>query len=276
MLYLATMKACLKNKTKPFFQYTQEVSQITKPLAECVGLQHFSFKRTFKDKGKIYLFNHPSFYEHWFDNEYYQVSNKEEDISQYQDSVELWVSLPDPHRLYEMARQVFDIGNGLIITRKNENYCDFFFFATDAKNTGMNNFYLTHLDILQKFVDYFYEDTQSIIQRITPERLLLPSLGNVSEYGGTDDFRSDVASLLPFIESNTTRTFGYDKLTSREIEYLPFLTKGYSNKFIAAQLKLSERTVDDYIANIKYKFNCRTKQELIAKLAKIANIHLSN
>jgi len=54
------------------------------------------------------------------------------------------------------------------------------------------------------------------------------------------------------------------QLTNKESECLFFLMRGKSAKETAIILNISPRTVEKHIESIKYKFNCRTKLELIA------------
>lgn len=55
-------------------------------------------------------------------------------------------------------------------------------------------------------------------------------------------------------------------LTKRELEIIPFYLKGYSASQIAKRLFISSRTVEHHIENLKNKFGCSTKRELIEKL----------
>jgi DNA-binding CsgD family transcriptional regulator len=55
------------------------------------------------------------------------------------------------------------------------------------------------------------------------------------------------------------------KLSIREIECLYHLVRGKTAKMIAQFLNLSPRTVESYIENIKAKFGCYTKSELLDK-----------
>lgn len=54
-------------------------------------------------------------------------------------------------------------------------------------------------------------------------------------------------------------------LSKREAECLYFLLRGNTAKNIANILRLSPRTVEHYLENVKMKFNVRTKTELIEK-----------
>ena len=54
-------------------------------------------------------------------------------------------------------------------------------------------------------------------------------------------------------------------LSSRESECLFYLLRGNTAKQIARLLSLSPKTVEHYIENMKLKFHCQTKSELISK-----------
>jgi DNA-binding CsgD family transcriptional regulator len=57
------------------------------------------------------------------------------------------------------------------------------------------------------------------------------------------------------------------KLTPREAECVFYLSSGHSAKKIAQLLTISPRTVEVYIDNVKKKLDCRTRIQLISKLA---------
>jgi DNA-binding CsgD family transcriptional regulator len=57
-------------------------------------------------------------------------------------------------------------------------------------------------------------------------------------------------------------------LLRREAQCLFFLMKGMSAKQTAYHLFLSQRTVETYLEQVRNKFNCRTKLELLSKLPK--------
>lgn len=59
-------------------------------------------------------------------------------------------------------------------------------------------------------------------------------------------------------------------LTNREQECLTLTVKGYSAKVIANQLKLSPRTVEEHLKNIRLKLNVNSKQQLIKKVTSSA------
>lgn len=58
-------------------------------------------------------------------------------------------------------------------------------------------------------------------------------------------------------------------LTARQTQCAEYLLKGKSAKEIALILNLSRRTIEFYIDNIKSKFDCRSRAELILKLSRL-------
>lgn len=61
----------------------------------------------------------------------------------------------------------------------------------------------------------------------------------------------------------TPKTYEVETLTSREIEVLQLLAKGYTNRQIAEQLSLSPRTVDGHRANLSGKLGLHSRVELV-------------
>jgi DNA-binding CsgD family transcriptional regulator len=81
-----------------------------------------------------------------------------------------------------------------------------------------------------------------------------------------------LTSLYPFKQSNNNLTSGSyilhqcdstTDLTNRQMDCLFYLIRGKTSKEIAEILKLSVRTIEHYVEQIKDKFFCRTKSELI-------------
>ena len=56
-------------------------------------------------------------------------------------------------------------------------------------------------------------------------------------------------------------------LTPREVDCLNALASGRTVKIVARELELSHRTVEFYLKNLKIKFGCATKGELLALVA---------
>jgi DNA-binding CsgD family transcriptional regulator len=55
-------------------------------------------------------------------------------------------------------------------------------------------------------------------------------------------------------------------LSPREKECLSWVANGLSNKEMARKMDISPRTVESYIAALKFKLNCTSRFKLLAKL----------
>ncbi len=58
-------------------------------------------------------------------------------------------------------------------------------------------------------------------------------------------------------------------LTRREREVANLLERGFTSRQIASKLHLSERTVDNHVANILRKLNLHSRAQVSAKMAKL-------
>lgn len=63
-------------------------------------------------------------------------------------------------------------------------------------------------------------------------------------------------------------------LSERETECFFYLLRGHSAKSIADRLSLSVRTIEYYFENIKHKFNCYSKSELVDKAFSLGYLHI--
>ncbi len=75
---------------------------------------------------------------------------------------------------------------------------------------------------------------------------------------------SDLAHMFSDIENNMTDTTG---LTTRELEVLELISKGFTNQRIAEQLVIEIGTVKNHVHSILEKLNVRTRGEAAAYLA---------
>lgn len=246
-----------------FFKLSNHVGEISKPLKVHLGIHYFAFKRTYNDGSKIYLFNHPEYYQYWFSKEYYLLGNREAKPSNYENGYDLWECLPDPYKLYDEGAELFNIANGLTITRRHDDYCDFFFFATSVENKQMRQLYFERREVFEKYCDYFLSSSDSLIRQAEKSKIILPLPQPIKLYKPAfeiTDFLRDIK--LP--ENDELW-----QLTERELECAYILAEGKSYKEIARVLGVSPRTIEEHSGNIRQKLGCKSKSELISLLTKI-------
>jgi len=69
--------------------------------------------------------------------------------------------------------------------------------------------------------------------------------------------------IPPELASRVAERRGHLELTPREQQTLEGMARGLTNKEIGNELKLSDRTVGIYVANILAKFNAKTRTEAV-------------
>jgi DNA-binding CsgD family transcriptional regulator len=244
-----------------FFELSDDMRSLSAPLQTYLGINYFAFKRTYSDGSKIYLFNNPTYYEHWFKNNYFLIGNKESAPSTYNDSYDLWEHLPDPHNLYREGAECFNIAHGLTITKNHGSYCDFFFFATNRENLQVKKIYFNRKEVLDNYCNYFLDTAEKPIKIAEKHKIILPFAPKIE----TLSKETDVDQFLKEIHKTKK---DWTKLTKRELDCAHHLVLGKTYKEIALILELSPRTIEEYTNNIKRKMNCKNKAELIAILCK--------
>lgn len=66
---------------------------------------------------------------------------------------------------------------------------------------------------------------------------------------------------------------GLNKLNDRELNALKFVANGHTNKEIAAQMHVTTRTVESYIAGICAKLNARSRTQAVVQAMNLGLIH---
>ena len=77
--------------------------------------------------------------------------------------------------------------------------------------------------------------------------------------------------LLKNIEKQSGAEIDNTYLSKQQLNCAKFLLNGMTSKEIALQLKLSPRTVETYLENLKAKLKCNNKADLLIKLSRYLN-----
>lgn len=65
------------------------------------------------------------------------------------------------------------------------------------------------------------------------------------------------------------------KLSPREEEMILFVARGFTNKQIACELGIAEKTVESHLCNLYRKIDARCRSEAVAKYLQLSQIALS-
>jgi len=72
--------------------------------------------------------------------------------------------------------------------------------------------------------------------------------------------------------SGKTETQLIEPLTDRELQILTLTAKGFTNKAIGKQLGISDRTVQNHLANIFQKLNAESRTEAVMRAVSLGLI----
>lgn len=236
-----------------FLTSAPEIRELAKPLLS-LGITYFSYGYHHHDGGRVWLCNAPENVENYYLEKKYLIGNTESHPRNYSAQTVLWSTLPN-QKVFEFARE-FGIAHGIFIIEPKKNFCEFFAFATTPDNHHIINTYLTNMDYLKRFGEFFKEKAHTIIREADQNKLFLPYHEN--KISKVENINSDFL---------ITRSHNFPKLTQRQRSCALLLVQGKTIKEIAVKFNLSPRTVETYINNLKSKLNCANKTELILKLA---------
>lgn len=86
-----------------------------------------------------------------------------------------------------------------------------------------------------------------------------------------------------FFQTDKQKQFFYEivnsdnntlKFTPRELECVFYFTHGFTGSYIASRMKLSKRTVEYYLDNIKQKVGCINKNDALEKLVYLGYLNI--
>jgi DNA-binding CsgD family transcriptional regulator len=148
----------------------------------------------------------------------------------------------------------FDIWNGYSTIQINKSGIEHWGFATQRENERIVDLYLNESTIFSKFMLYFRDNANDIINNECVEglpitNLRIPAPAEEREIANPDPFLNKLKRY--YINNNTY-------LTSREIECLYWISKGKTIEMTADILHISPRTVKAYVSNIKERLGCNT------------------
>lgn len=226
-----------------------------------IGLNYFTFDRTYNDGSHIRLTSAGKWIEHYYRKKLYDVAIFERNPSVFSEGFMFWSWLD--RAVYKEAA-LFDIAHGLTITQPHKSYCDFYHFGTSVNNHISEAVLSTQIDTLHRFIAIFHQKSYNLIKKAELNRFILPTKNNL-EFSLSD--LTATKQILNLNQGNIKRFYLGDEyensyLTGKEVEVLIHLSKGNRLADIAKILYISEKTVETHIENIKNKLKCRTMFEL--------------
>ena len=247
----------LKTTLKHYNTHALGVAEITKPL-EALGIIGFYYIRLYEDGSFLDLSARPDWSLLYFQKLFagqYPLSALSDHIY-IENGVNLWTLNAD-NPIWQDGIAHFGYGNGITLCEQRQGFKELYSFYARADNTHINDFYLRHLDFLEKFKKMFVEKGQRLIRQADQYRFILPE-----RYHTPENPTTALPKSLQHIFNQEDQEC-LETPTPREIECLSLFSKGFSSKEIGGLLGISQRTVENYIANLKSKWHCNKITELL-------------
>lgn len=238
--------------------YEAIVRQIAEPLKK-YNITYFTLDKKYTDGFTIRLSTEGKWIKLYLDLQYDKIGAFELNPAVYQSGYALWSELKqDP--VYLTVAKEFKISHGITLIRKKHDACEFYNFGANVDNNSIVEFYLSNIDILEKFSLLFRERMNAVIAEIRKKFLLFK--GNKGLKKSIVDSEKN-HSLLEDIKKYYFYMSGkVHYLTRREFDFLKTLKLGKTAEEIGLILNISNRTCENHIQCLKKKLLCKSLFEL--------------
>lgn len=168
----------------------------------------------------------------------------------------------------DIAWQKFHINFNINLMKTVPDGIEAFGFASRFNDPYVEQRLLNAVPLLRHFTKIFREKNKKIFQLLEDNQVNL-----FSEFGPVF-YERPKAPFLPCNRNQLLRKMGFHSilsLTPRELDILKYFAHGYPSTYIAKQLHLCRKTVENYTATIKCKLSCSSKVELIQMAQELAS-----
>lgn len=249
---------------------SNNVKLICNPLHH-LGITYFTLDRIYMDGSRSILTTAPNWIEFYYSSEFYDLSLFEPSTLPVEKCTSYWSTmLYNP--VYKAAED-FNIAKGLTLVMKHQGYWDFYNFGTTKNNLNISDSFLSENFLeLEHFIIYFKDKGHKLIEesgkhiikfKETPMDFCLKSNDiKLSKIKSFDVFYKETEINRYFLDGE----FEGEYVTRREIQIIDLLLKGKTQKEIAEQVGIKQKTIESHIARIRKKFKSSNMVQLALKI----------
>lgn len=239
-------------------KHDRVIKNICAPLKDSFGIPVFTYF-TIEEDGRFGILSScPEQLAFFFHEKLYLNNSYLKHPHLFRSGYTLTSGITDP-TYQERSKKQFQVGSLFHAIQRKVHSIDGFLFATPA--TDKNNridYYLNHLDLLNKFSSHFKREAKPLIECMMGDGY------NLKQAKGNAFLEDDGLSPLSSSDPKTVQFLkAISPLSLREQQCLELFKQGHSAQATAAILELSQRTVEHYFESIKYKLGCTSKRELL-------------
>lgn len=259
-----------KTISSPYFD---SFKRFAAPLKDHFGVNHFWYFQISESGHYSYLGTHAAWSEYCFD----ELLLRSFPCLRHPSLLKKGISLmkagsdPDYRRVLDIAWEKFNINFNINLISGTSQKMEAFGFATCHQDPQAEERLLNDLPLLRLFIKLVREKHKKLFHLLNENQV------DLSAQLGSCFYRPPQDLAIPQNRMQFLKRLGLadaDRLTPREVDVLRFISQGFPASFIAEQLLLSVRTVENYLVSIKEKLSCTSKVELIQKAQEIISLGL--
>ena len=249
-----------------------KIEAVGDPLLKTFGITHFGFIKMNNSQLMLRLTNQN---DKW--NQIYLQEKFYNDLEMYDMSSspvggmkrQIFTSIPKTSHEKSLYEQ--DLWNFLVIKERAEEEGNFFFFGTNRDNKEILNYYINYPNIFNHFIFYFKQQMFPFL-KMKEDRCIKLSINPLERVNPKDNFILDFYHQTEISKFYLGKKFQGVSFSKREAECLFHLIHGKTAKGIARILKISPRTVEGFVNNIKLKIGVTNKSGLVQKLFDLVHV----
>jgi DNA-binding CsgD family transcriptional regulator len=244
------------------------MKRFVEPLEYHFGINHFWYYKITNSGNYSYVGTHSAWNEFCFDNSMLSHFS----CLRHPDNLQKGINLmkadagDDYKSVLDHAWNKYRINFNINVVNSISEGIEAFGFASCYNDTFVEQRMLNALPLLKQFSRAFQNENREILALLEDNQVSLPA------YFGPLFYERPKSLMIPIERDEFIKKMGFGSilsLTPRELDVIKLLSSGYPANYIAKQLQLQKRTIENYIATIKFKLSCRTKVELIQKSQEI-------
>lgn len=260
---------CIKNVLQFNITVRPLITEICSPLFTNLKFNSFGYTKVFNDGRRLILESNIDWLQRYSEYEFAESFDSSKSLltnlkEAYKKTYHYLVLTGEPKNNIHRSLFELDLWNSMSLYIKNKDSIEVLHFSVPRANTEIINFYLNHFELLKRFGLFFKEKLSSILNDNTPCIKLLSSQDVNSIFGFQNITQEDIDNFIEQTKIKKVYIASHDVyLSKREGECLYYLCKGRSFKEIATIIKVSPRTVEQYLVCMKRKLNVTYKSDLI-------------
>ncbi|MGC8483754.1 MAG: helix-turn-helix transcriptional regulator [Thermodesulfobium sp.] len=251
----------------------EKINPIVKPISDHFGVHTFGYRKFFADGNSFGMSNNFSWTTFCLENfDKKIIPNYENEIKAAlnEDKFHFFrIGKPNNKDAFLSALYELDIWNTCSLYKKMGDGIEAFYFASTRENSGIVEKYTNNIALFERFSYHFKNKLLDIISLEDIKSSASPTISPKVFESSQETSSIEDQNIKQFLSTTPIHKFFLNvneqdiTLSFQEFRCLALLSQGKTAKEIGNSLKISQRTVEEYIDNIKRKVKMNTRSQLI-------------